>query len=258
MVASGLSAELALRARHAANARDLAKEVLALYRNIADYDCAVFMRPRDHEPLATVGVERAQLEIIQHCQRNLADYAGDLRKGMAFAHRLGGYADIEVYSSRERRELPLFCDIVRPQGVRATLVLAPRWKGIDLGMIRLERCGRISFTSTDRERAVDLLPTVEVAMAAHGLLSDPVGATPLPRLSPREAEVAYHVARGLTTGQIALLLGTSPFTVRNQIVRIFDKVAVRTSAPTVGRGRSCNRERLPRARPRSHRQRLSN
>jgi DNA-binding CsgD family transcriptional regulator len=38
------------------------------------------------------------------------------------------------------------------------------------------------------------------------------------------------VARGLTTPHIALILGTSPLTVRNQLCRVFDKTRVASRA----------------------------
>jgi DNA-binding CsgD family transcriptional regulator len=230
MAGSWLSAELVLKARDATDLREVGVEILGTLRQVADYDHAVLVTPRGREPLAAVDADRGHLELIQHCQRNLPRYAADILKGLVVARQLGGFADLEVYSTRDRRELPLFCDVVRPQGVRATLVVVPRWKGIDLGMIRLERRGRIPFTPRDRERAVALLPTVELLLAAHGASPPPQEGSPLPRLSPREAEIAHHVGRGLTTAQIALLLGTSPFTVRNQICRIFDKLAVASRA----------------------------
>jgi DNA-binding CsgD family transcriptional regulator len=52
----------------------------------------------------------------------------------------------------------------------------------------------------------------------------------LPRLTEREAEIARQVARGLSTRHIALILGTSPFTVRNQLSRVFDKTRVASRA----------------------------
>jgi DNA-binding NarL/FixJ family response regulator len=44
------------------------------------------------------------------------------------------------------------------------------------------------------------------------------------RLTRREREVARLVGRGLQNREIASALGTSPNTVRKQIIRIFEKV----------------------------------
>jgi DNA-binding CsgD family transcriptional regulator len=53
-------------------------------------------------------------------------------------------------------------------------------------------------------------------------------------LSRREAQIAAHVERGLTTTQIALIVGTSPLTVRNRIGHIFDKTGVASRAEEGG------------------------
>jgi len=226
--------ELVWRARTTADVGEFATHALATYETTVRYDRALITRKGGHEPLVSVGVDRHSLEIVRYCQQNLDRYAPDLRKALAFARRTGGFIDSEVYSARDRRELPFFCDIVHPQRVRSSLVLTPRWQGTDLGTIRLERDGRLPFTPRDFARAVALLPVIEVCFVAHGLTAHGAGGAPddraLPQLSAREAEVARHVGRGLATRQIALLLGTSPFTVRNQLSRIFDKLGIANRA----------------------------
>ncbi len=52
----------------------------------------------------------------------------------------------------------------------------------------------------------------------------------LARLSQREAEVAALFASGLTGKEVARELGTAPSTVRNQIVRIYEKLGVSNKA----------------------------
>jgi two-component system nitrate/nitrite response regulator NarL len=79
-----------------------------------------------------------------------------------------------------------------------------------------------------------LLPIIELGLAAHDPTlgePDPIG---LDRLTTREAEVARHAARGLTSRHIGLLLGTSQFTVRNQLCRIFDKLGVASRSELAG------------------------
>ena len=49
-------------------------------------------------------------------------------------------------------------------------------------------------------------------------------------LSHREREVAELFASGMTTKQVARVLGTSPSTVRNQIVRIYEKLGISSKA----------------------------
>jgi len=45
-------------------------------------------------------------------------------------------------------------------------------------------------------------------------------------LTPRERQVAAHVARGFSNRNIAAILGTSPNTVHNQVAAIFTKLGV--------------------------------
>lgn len=57
----------------------------------------------------------------------------------------------------------------------------------------------------------------------------------LPSLSPREREVAGLFASGMTNKQVARTLGTSPFTIRNQIVRIYEKLGISNKAELAAR-----------------------
>jgi DNA-binding CsgD family transcriptional regulator len=53
-------------------------------------------------------------------------------------------------------------------------------------------------------------------------------------LSPREREVAGLFASGMTNKQVARALGTSPSTVRNQVVRIYEKLGISSKAELAG------------------------
>ncbi|MDD9966024.1 MAG: helix-turn-helix transcriptional regulator [Myxococcales bacterium] len=53
-------------------------------------------------------------------------------------------------------------------------------------------------------------------------------------LSPRELEVLSYLPLGYTNKQIALVLGTSPGTVRNQLGSIYLKMDVACRAEAVG------------------------
>jgi len=54
------------------------------------------------------------------------------------------------------------------------------------------------------------------------------------RLTPREQEIFDFVSRGYNNREIAAVLGTSPFTVRNQLCRLFRKVGVSGRSELVG------------------------
>jgi DNA-binding CsgD family transcriptional regulator len=240
MNATRWNAELVGRAREARTIGEFREQVLKVLRAVVPYDRAVFTEYCGHEPIMSVNVDAASLQLIRYCESNYQRYALELRRCFQMVRHVGGCLDIDLYSSRERRELPLFREVIQPQHVRSTIVLTPRWHRALLGMIRLERVSAPHFLRCDLDRAIALLPAVEVGLRAHHApalaASRPAhaasrgGDTSLPRLGMREAEVAHQVARGLTTPQIAVLLGTSPLTVRNQICRIFDKVGVASRA----------------------------
>jgi DNA-binding CsgD family transcriptional regulator len=229
-VSRDLAVELALRARDAPDAPAFRREALDIYRALIPYDTAVFSEPLRPAAITTVDVDRAAFDLIEHCERNFARYEPDLRGSLEVARRVGGFVDHEVYSSRDRRELPIYCEMVRPQGISSILMLLPAWKGNVVGMIRLQRHASTPFSREDVDAAVAFLPVVEVGLAALRSTPSPVAEGAMPELSRREAQIAGHVERGLTTSQIALILGTSPLTVRNQIGRIFDKTRVASRA----------------------------
>ncbi len=56
-----------------------------------------------------------------------------------------------------------------------------------------------------------------------------------PLLTKREMEIAQLVAQGCTNGEIAAHLGLSQSTVKNRLVRIFDKLGVNTRAELASR-----------------------
>jgi DNA-binding CsgD family transcriptional regulator len=225
-----IPAELASRAKDAADVSSFRRDALDAYRRLCPYDTAVFSEPTRHESTTTIDVDSTSLQIIQRCDKNFHLYEPDLREPLALARKVGGFIDHEVYSSRDRRELRLYREIVGPQGIRSSLVLMPCWRGNTVGIIRLERHGGTPFSQDDLERATTLLPVIELATVALRTLDGVARPEDLPRLTVREAEIAGYVERGLTTAQIALVLGTSPLTVRNQIGRIFDKTRVASRA----------------------------
>ena len=96
------------------------------------------------------------------------------------------------------------------------------------------RCGylrhdRARWPARDLDAVPAVLPVVSAAWVAvesieRGQQIATTGA--LEVLGARERDVAVFAARGMRTGEIALILGTSPHTVRNQLSRIFEKLGV--------------------------------
>ena len=91
-----------------------------------------------------------------------------------------------------------------PAPVMGTLKTGRRWRGEALNA-RMSRFGSNYF----------------VHISIHPALAG---------LSPREREVAELFASGSTNKQVARALGTSPSTVRNQLVRIYEKLNISSKA----------------------------
>jgi DNA-binding CsgD family transcriptional regulator len=150
-----------------------------------------------------------------------------------------GVIDFErTLSPRGWRASPIYNEICRPQGLDHMLLLTIQLRGQPLGWLWLSRAGRRGFSARDAEAARVLLPALALAEASFEPrpaaapqprvvavpIADDEGRAArarLARLSARQAQVAELVARGLGNREIALLLGTSPLTVRNQLSRIY-------------------------------------
>jgi DNA-binding CsgD family transcriptional regulator len=156
-------------------------------------------------------------------------YAAGLRKGRAATDTLGAYVDNDVYTAMERRNLPFYAEMIRPQGITSQLIGAVRFRGERIGTVHLCRHGR---SERFRDRHTDELQSLSLAL---GVVQAAIEGTTRARanvlndggvLTAREREIARYVCRGLRNRDIGLLLGTSPATVRNQLQRMFVKLGV--------------------------------
>jgi len=224
-----LALQLAEHARHARDTPEFRAHALRDVGSLIAHDTAVFSEFGCNDPLTVVGVDAHALEIIQYCERNFHLYSDEVEPLFSVARKVGGIVDSEIFSAEKRGKLSFYAEIMRGQGIRSVLMLLPRWRGRTMGNFRFERHGPPDFTLDDLAVALRVLPTVEIGLAA--LRADLVRRSDaMLALTQRETEVALQVARGLTTPQIARVLGTSKLTVRNQIARIFDKLKVTTRA----------------------------
>jgi DNA-binding CsgD family transcriptional regulator len=123
-------------------------------------------------------------------------------------------------------------DLALGESGATRLLGAIRFRGRLLGGVALWRRG--AFTTAERARLEDVLAVLGVAWAALAPVGDRSGLDARDRhlerfrelfatLSPRERQIARYLALGLRNRDIALILGTSPNTVRNQTCAIFEK-----------------------------------
>lgn len=224
-----LALELVQHAREARDSAEFRAHALDALRALVSCDRAIFSEVGNDRPLVTHAVDDASIGLIQTCEQNFERYASDVETAVTAAHRWGGILDHDVFSPSQRSKSAFYSEIVQPQRIASMLVLMPKWRTSAIGWIRLERARGRGFRDDELALALQLLPAAEVSLVA--LRAQWLGQVLcLPRLTPRETEIASHVARGLSTPQIGLLLGTSKYTVRNQIGRIFEKLGVSSRA----------------------------
>jgi DNA-binding CsgD family transcriptional regulator len=116
------------------------------------------------------------------------------------------------WSATERR---LMCCVLRV-GERSTSALS---------------LSRTHPFSTAELRLLDQLqPVLQLGDERQVEVGETIGA----RLSPRERQIFEYLVRGFRNEDIARALGTSPATVRNQLVRLYRKTGVATRLELVG------------------------
>jgi DNA-binding CsgD family transcriptional regulator len=86
------------------------------------------------------------------------------------------------------------------------------------------------FTRRELEMVRLALPVIGLGDRRASEVQEALGA----RLTPREQEIFDYVSRGYNNREIASALGTSHFTVRNQLCRLFRKVGVSGRSELVG------------------------
>ena len=94
---------------------------------------------------------------------------------------------------------------------------------LSLSRVRPFSAGELRFVG-------ELQPVLRLGDERHQEVSESLGA----RLSPRERQIFDFLVRGFRNEDIARALGTSPATVRNQLVRLYRKAGVATRSELVG------------------------
>jgi DNA-binding CsgD family transcriptional regulator len=135
----------------------------------------------------------------------------------------------DLLGRRAKRRLEYDAAVWRPHGIDDALRL---WLPAPPGRARSIYLERSGTNYTDREVALltVLRPHLIRARQSAAARGRAAGAAPL---TPREAEVLGWIADGKTNREIARLLVISPFTVRQHVENIFEKLGVRTRAAAV-------------------------
>jgi DNA-binding CsgD family transcriptional regulator len=207
--------------------------LLAWLSTCVGCDSAVFMPARDRRIPPTEYNKEGFSHLAQLYVDEAPRYQPSLAKSVQVLRKDGIYVDNDVYSSSERRELPFYADIIRPQGITSQLIIGIYFHGVFRGAFYLSKHGPVTrFRSAMLERIrpiVSSLALVEVGASMPMPVKPPASAQAM-SLGAREQEVARLAVRGLETKEIAALLGISPATVRNQLHMIYRKVDVSNRA----------------------------
>jgi len=232
-----LAAEIAEIGCGSASRSAFRRDALGLLERRLGYDGAMFTSLDPGEPITedvSWGMDRRA--IARAREGWVSCYAAELGPMWSFAGSAGGgvVVDSQIFGERQRDRLRYFAEVVRPMSIRHMAWIALQRGGRQVGMVALTRNG-----SGFRDRDVATLRSIRSVLAlAEGCLAPPApalaAATPIVGLSPREREVVELCALGYTNAEIALGLGSSVNTVRNQLHAIFRKVGATTRAELVG------------------------
>jgi len=193
-----------------------------------------------HAPPSEGCVFEQDLSYIRRCAEGWSEvYAPECVPLFDALARNGNVlVDVQVFDRSARGRLAVYADVHVPQRIRESLLAI-----IETGPHRqtaLELVRRSSRLDPLGDVAVakvrELRPLLAIAEGYLEKRTRPAARElRVAGLTSRQLQIAELVVRGLTNREIAFALGISPFTVRNQLVAIFEKAQVTTRAELVGR-----------------------
>jgi DNA-binding CsgD family transcriptional regulator len=150
--------------------------------------------------------------------------------------------DVDLLPAGRRDRLSSYREVLRPErvSVYVTAIWPSRAGALGFSLARTERGGR--FRQGELRTLERVLPAIRIGAAYVSTLAPPQEAESGPSLEAwadevgltgQERRVAALVTRGLTNPEVGRILGLSPHTVRNQLVRVFRKADVTTRAELV-------------------------
>lgn len=171
--------------------------------------------------------------IFTRCETEADRYWADRLTLNTAAMRAGGVvADHDALALAERERMPFYREIVRGHGIRATVVCLLRSRGQVSSCLYLGRTSRgARFDGAKLDRLREALPALALGKRLFDALPDVT--PPAISFTRRENQVLSLLTRGLTNAEIGAVLGTSPFTVKNQIAAMLAKAGVKNRTELV-------------------------
>jgi DNA-binding CsgD family transcriptional regulator len=220
--------ELAQSALVATTREEARAEILRCLQPRIGFDYGVLWRPGDEEATLS-GFDQSFFRRYRAREYRYRDDLASLAGAAAAQH--GVTRDVVALDAARRARSAFYAEIIHPVGSRSFLTAILALRGRVVALLQLGRGEHRAFREREADRLRALLPIATLCEAAH----DP--AAPLTanteELTPREHQILRYLTLGFTNREIALACGSSPNTVRNQLVSIFRKAGVTTRAELV-------------------------
>ncbi len=205
--------------------------VLEEFGRAVGADVAVYLRPEG--PGSAAGLRRRDADWRQMLADRSSVYECELAGFVERTMHVGVGVD-EEYLGPALRRTAYYREMVETEGGRATLYGVLVVGGDHVGTVGLGRRRR-GFRAREKRAVLAALPALavcEMAMRGRGLAACRVDAT---ALTAREREVLDYLRLGYDNRQIALALGRSPNTIRNQLSSAYAKLGASNRVEALAR-----------------------
>lgn len=166
-------------------------------------------------------------------RKNLGRYLAEIHPEEVALYTDRSRVHHDVWSRERQNELAVFRELLNPTGMRHMIVRTSIRHGNIAGFNLERRSDSFPFSERDLhlvDLAAPFLHMAEVLSLEAPSEELPAEMAATYGLTAREVAFVTLAAKGLTNGEIALLNGISHNTVRNTLVRIFEKVGVSNRA----------------------------
>jgi len=203
--------------------------LLARLRRAVDFDAGYIAASWGD---ATEGRGAVAAHDAPFLRKNLGRFLAEIRPEEVALYTDRARVHHEVWSPARQQELAVFRELLFPTGMQHMIVRTSVRHGNVAG-INLERRSSTPFTAREL-RLVDVVaPLLHVVEMLTLCSSEDSISSEFARehyLTERESQLVALITRGLQNAEMALLMKVSTNTIRNSLVRVFEKVGVANRA----------------------------
>jgi DNA-binding CsgD family transcriptional regulator len=230
------SSEIAGLALEATSQQEFRSEVLRRLIGWANGDGGLIHKHYPSTaPLETGTYVEMDMHYVKRCVAHWDEQYGQEMLPVVQASMALGGISIDNQGVRNRSHLAFYADIMIPTRVHEAMCSNVELGGEMLNVFILGRSSRERISERSVTTIRTLLPVFMLGDRLLGKRDQPVEQElPVAGLSPREREVTELLTLGYTNREIAMALGSSIHTVRNQVASIFRKAGASTRAELVG------------------------